>query len=123
MIVYVSIGSNMSDGESMVKTALRYLTTVLSGIRISSVYSTPSVSGDGRTYFNAVAAGQWSDSIELLNTLFKQYEVMAGRKPKQKSGGDVPLDLDIVMAGDSIIRPADYTREYFLIGYRELQCS
>lgn len=113
----------MPDGESKVKTALQYLKTILGCIRISSVYSTPSVSGDGRIYFNAVATGHWNDSVEQLNDTLKRYEAESGRVPGHKHGGDVTVDLDIVMADDIILRPTDASREYFLIGYRELHCS
>ena len=37
-----------------------------------------------------------------------------------KKKGDIPMDLDIIIWNDEIIREADYNQHYFQIGWQQL---
>lgn len=116
-IVYISIGSNISSGETQINQAFNFLREISSGIVKSEIYSTPSVCcGDDSIYFNAVAKCEIGD-ITTVNQILKSYEVKAGRI---KGSKDVVIDLDIVIADDEIIRTKDFNQEYFQIGYRQI---
>lgn len=81
---------------------------------------TPSVSNnDASVYYNAVACCQVDGdcSCDVLQDHLKHYEISAGRVRGAKN---VLIDLDLVVFDGKIVRPVDFSRNYFSIGYREL---
>lgn len=117
VVVYIGIGSNMPDGDKRITDALAFLSDHYAGFACSDVYNTPSVSlGDDSVYFNSVARCSVAD-LRCFEQEMKQYETACGRVHADKS---VVIDLDVVVAGDEILRPRDFGREYFQIGYRQL---
>lgn len=46
-----------------------------------------------------------------------EYENVCGRTPASKQTGEIPMDIDIIIWNDEIIRPNDYEHEYFKIGW------
>lgn len=116
---YISIGSNMPDGRRRVEEAIERLRREVTLLKVSAIYSTPSVSaGDNSIYFNAVALLQSSLSIEKLTEFFKRMEQEAGRTPASQN---VMLDIDIVVSGGTTMRPRDFARDYFTIGYNQIR--
>lgn len=113
----ISVGSNCHSARINVAKAIKYLSCVLAEYKSSSVYSTPSTKNDGTFYHNAVVGGFSDLSVSAFNSLLKTYEALNGRKHGDR---EVSIDLDIVMVDDIVIRPNDYSKDYFIIGYREL---
>lgn len=113
----ISVGSNTRRGASAVSEALDFLESRLERVCRSSVYSTPSVSGDGTTYFNAVARGYSHLSLEEMEAVCKDYEAKCGRVRGSK---DVEIDLDVVVFNSCVVRPRDAERAYFTIGVSQL---
>ena len=65
--VYISIGSNLSNGAENIENAFGFLRDNYENVVCSTIYSTPSVSiGDDSIYFNAVARCD-VDDIESSN--------------------------------------------------------
>lgn len=122
--VILGIGSNCGDSRGSVAEALDWLSTILEGFRASSIYSTPPYGHPGPLYMNAVAIGRWKGDVcagaGSLQMLCKEYEYVRGRDENSRRERLVPVDIDIVSAGGNILRPADWERDYFLQGYREL---
>ncbi len=117
IIAFLSIGSNLPDGAVHINRALDFLRENYSDVDCSDIYSTPSVTiGDDSVYFNAVAKCTVND-INALNAELKCYESECGRVRGQKS---IVIDLDIVITNDEILRPRDFSREYFQIGYTQI---
>ena len=115
--VYISIGSNLSNGAEHIENAFGFLRDNYENVVCSTIYSTPSVSiGDDSIYFNAVASCE-VDGVESTNINLKAYESRCGRIRGQK---DVVIDMDIVISDGQILRPRDYDREYFQIGYNQI---
>lgn len=115
--VYISIGSNLSNGAEHIENAFGFLRDNYENVVCSTIYSTPSVSiGDDSIYFNAVASCE-VDGVESTNINLKAYESRCGRIRGQK---DVVIDMDIVIADGQILRIRDYDREYFQIGYNQI---
>lgn len=115
--VYISIGSNLSNGAEHIENAFGFLRDNYENVVCSSIYSTPSISiGDDSIYFNAVASCE-VDGVESTNIDLKAYESRCGRIRGMK---DVVIDMDIVIADGQILRPRDYDREYFQIGYNKI---
>lgn len=116
--VVFSIGSNFSDRHASVSHGIDWLSTFLSDFRHSTIYATPDCHGSNREYLNAVAAGKTIISPEELDSLCKKYEAECGRDENMRKNGDVPVDIDLVVYDNRILRPNDYKREFFQIGYR-----
>lgn len=118
--VVLSFGSNVPDGRCRVERALRYVSEFVADMRASEIYSTPSVSGDGSIYLNAVATGYIDCGSGRLTALLKEYELKCGRDTSSRLRGEVPIDIDVVIFDGRILRPKDASREYFKIGYQRL---
>lgn len=116
----ISVGSNIVDGESAVADAVRWLQDCLSVEAISSIYSTPPLSGQGSNYFNLVARGVSSYSLDDFKVLSKEYELRYGRDDNSRRLGVVPIDIDVVVYNNDVVRPRDYEAEYFKIGFAEI---
>ncbi len=116
----IGFGSNAPDREKNVRRAIDYISERLTDVKVSSIYDTPAVSGDGSTYTNAVLHGRTSMSSEQLVTLLKDYETMEGRASSHEQEGVVVIDLDLVIYDSRILRPRDFERHYFNRGYSEL---
>lgn len=119
--VILSVGSNSGDRQSQVSAGAEWLKTLLSDTHISSIYSTGDCHGGPREYFNAVVRGMTSIDISILDNLCKEYEVSHGRTPEARRKGDVPIDIDIVVFNNQTIRSNDFCRDFFQIGYKQIQ--
>jgi len=118
--VAISVGSNCAGRKEFVAEALEWLSSVLTGFRSSSIYETDAEgSGSGR-YANAVVCGWYCGSVESLGNLCKEYERGHGRDGVMRSLGIVPVDIDVVICEGVILRPRDYSRRYFTVGYSQM---
>lgn len=121
LIYYISLGSNLPDGEVRISAALEWLSSYASSFTASSIYLTPSVSkSDKSMYFNAVARCVFPLPTKALVDLLKDYELRHGRDAEARRKGLVPVDLDIVVVNDTPVRSRDFNNDYFQIGYRQL---
>ena len=119
--VYLSLGSNFGDRRSNVENALLRMEEILKDVRKSEVYETKAVHGFGPAYFNAVIYGTTDLEYEEFNIFLKGYEKGCGRTPESKLRNEVVIDLDIVVWDNEIVRPIDFAREFFQMGYKEMQ--
>ncbi len=117
----ISIGSNTPDKARRIADALTWLALTFRDVRASEVYRTEEYHRRHPDYFNCVAEARTElDSAADVTALLKDFECRQGRTPQSKISGLVPVDLDLVIFNDSILRPHELEREYFLIGYRQL---
>lgn len=119
--VIMSVGSNCGDRSTNVSDGIRWLREILEDTRISTIYSTGDCHGGPRDYFNAVVKGKTTIAIERLEEMCKEYENAHGRTAEVRAVGDVPIDIDIVVYENIIVRPKDYRQQFFQIGYKQLQ--
>lgn len=119
--VVISIGSNVADARQRVADAIALLVEMLPNGYASEVYVTPGLSDPDRMYANAVVWGESVNAPEELGRRLKEMEYEFGRTPEMRSRGDVPLDLDIVIADGIILRPKDFNRHYFQLGWQSLR--
>lgn len=117
--IVVSVGSNSLDREEQMQKALEWLARELTDVFASEVYETPAFGG-GDPYLNAVLAGNTTESHDALNARLKDYELQSGRTPEVRSRGIVPIDIDIVIFDDKVLRPSDFARDFFRIGFEQL---
>lgn len=121
--VVIGLGSNFGDRRAAVEQAMKWLSEKLIDMRSSKIYETPAFGDSGAPYMNAVVTGYYRNlcSLETLEKACKRYEIDHGRDDYARSNKFVPIDIDIVMAGHQILRPADFSRSFFRIGYYELE--
>lgn len=117
--VVVSVGSNSEDRREQMLRALQWLSLELHDVCASGIYETPAYGG-GDPYLNAVLSGNTEDSPEDLNSRFKDYELRSGRTAQTRSKGIVPIDIDLVIYDDDVLRPSDFLRDFFRIGFSAL---
>lgn len=117
--IAIGIGSNTPDGAAQVDAACRWLATAFADVRYSESYLTPGVGVRcaGMTYRNAVATGRTQFSADEVTRMLKEYESSHGR---DREVPDVPIDLDLVIYGEEILRPGDFKHMYFQKGYLQL---
>ena len=73
--------------------------------------------GGFREYINAVLSGYTLLTPLELDTKCKQFELEHGRTLEARKAGNVAIDIDLVIYGNDILRPKDFAREFFKIGY------
>lgn len=116
--IILSLGSNLADGQAHVAAAIEWLESVGCQCEVSSIYSSPSINGDGTMYFNAVVRGLFQCDADELSVKCKEYEATHGRV--HVKGMPVSIDIDVVVCNDCILRPKDASRYYFTRGVKEL---
>nr|MBD5376576.1 2-amino-4-hydroxy-6-hydroxymethyldihydropteridine diphosphokinase [Bacteroides sp.] len=116
----VGIGSNTTDREFRMQSAIEALCGKFTDANVSAVYETQAVNGHDAPYFNAVFSGMTTMTMEDVIVWLKEQERLAGRNELENIEGQVHLDLDLVIWDGRIVRPADFDRTYFNIGYRQL---
>lgn len=119
--IYLSLGSNYGDRAENVEHALLRMEEILTDFKKSEVYETKAVHGFGPAYFNAVVFGNTELDYNRFNSIIKRYERDCGRTPDAKIRNEVIIDIDIVIWDGEIIRPTDFSREFFQIGYKEIK--
>lgn len=117
--VWLSIGSNHPDAVSFVDSAVGMLEPLLSNWKMCEPYTTPAINGVDPDYLNAVVFGEWAGDEKELNRLFKEIEDRLGRSRNDRH--IVEIDLDLVCFDDEVLRPKDFSREYFARGFRALK--
>lgn len=118
----ISLASNTPDKQAQMRTAFEELHEMGIIAETSSIYETaPYGNPRQKNYLNAVAQVSTSIGYNELHEILKKQEQAHGRTPESKQTGEIPLDIDIVVWNGEILRPQDYTRDYFKIGLEELR--
>lgn len=110
------IGSNVSKACQKIEKAVDRLTDY--GIIVNSRSCIYSVS---MPYYNCVARISTELDISALVALTKEIESDMGRTRAMKSMTMVPIDIDVVVYDEIMVRPADYSADYFRFGYSSLE--
>ena len=127
--VFLSLGSNLGDRAANLRRALAELASASLEVRqVSSFYKTQPVDFGAQPWFlNCVAeVGTLLMPMQLLRTL-KTIERALGRRPGVPRGPR-PIDIDILLYGDLVMRSAALTipharmseRRFVLVPLREL---
>lgn len=120
-VVVIGIGSNAGDATFNVQQAIEWLLERLSKASVSPVYQTEAFGKpDAAPYTNAVLTGSTDLPLDEFVASLKEYERTFGRDFAARANDIVPVDLDVVMWEGRILRPTDFSRSYFNIGYRHL---
>ena len=100
-IVYLALGSNLSDRKAMIQKAISHLNTQdIKILKISTIIETDPVGGPAQNkYLNAVLKAQTYFSAEDLLTITKAIEIKIGRIKKVVNGPRL-IDIDILLYDD-----------------------
>lgn len=118
--VHVALGSNLDGRETHLRQALRDLNALegLSELVCSSLYETaPMGPQDQPDYLNAVCRFRYAGTARQLMEQLQRIEQEHGRQLDGRRWGARPLDLDIVLFGEQLIREPDLVVPH--LGLRE----
>jgi len=121
-IVYIGLGSNLSDPLQQIKLAVEALSNIKSSqlSKVSSLYfSRPMGPQDQPDYMNAVAAITTLLSPLALLDALQAIENNAGRVRKDNRWGARILDLDIILFNNQIINNERLTVPHYGLELRE----
>lgn len=118
--VVIGLGSNTADRHAMMHEAVAYLVGMLENVIVSEIYPTEPECEAKHPYLNAVVSGETDLGRDELSEAMKNYERRNGRTDEGKLRDIIPIDLDLVVYGEDVLRPDDFKREYFTTGYRQL---
>ncbi len=108
----VSIGSN-EERERQMALAREWLRGLYPDVRFSEELETEPLFLSRKALFsNQLASFSSPSSPEQVVAQLMQIERDAGRTPEMKLQERVPLDLDLLVAGDLILRPKEMERDY-----------
>lgn len=119
-IILVAIGSNRRHARhgaprGVVRAAIAALPTLACRVvAISPIIETLPLGPGSRRYANAVVALDWAHGLPALLAHLKAMERDFGRR-RGRRWGDRVLDLDIIAAGDAVVRTRTLT-----VPHREL---
>jgi len=106
--VVIALGSNFGDRLHNLRRAIDELGRVISIVRISSVYETEPVGEvlDQRDFLNACVRVDTALEPEALLDACKAVERELGREPGGVRHGPRPIDVDVLLFGDTEHRSA-----------------
>ena len=118
--VVISIGSNSEDCKIQMESAIQHLKSTFSNVVASTAYETLALNGKDASYLNAVAVAETDMTFDDATMILKQWEKTCGRTPESKLKGIIPIDLDIVVWNNEVVREKDYSYSFFTQGYNQL---
>ena len=121
-IIYIGIGTNLEDGETVLQWAKRHLIQSFGGQqRYSTPQRTEPVDFPGSQMFtNQVALIETSVSPTLIRSLLKDLECQFGRTPEDKAKGLVRIDLDLLCLDGQVLKVKDWNRADVVAACAEL---
>lgn len=116
----LSLGSNSEDREYQMDLAFRHLKSAFDGVESSAIYETDALNGKDAPYLNSVVVGFTNMEYNEMVECMKKWEKQCGRTSDSKHKGIIPIDIDVVVWNNTIVRDKDYNMPYFIRGYQEL---
>lgn len=101
--VYVSLGSNIDPEQNLVLAA-EALRQRFGEVSLSSVYRSQAVGFEGPPFLNLVAGFETTLPPEAVVTMLRNIEDWHGRDRDAPKFSSRPLDLDLLLYGDEVIR-------------------
>ncbi len=110
-ICIISIGSN-TDAISNIQKAHKLLIRAYPSIRFSLLKETAPINMQRNlaNFYNQIARIETEQELEEIATALKIIERFCGRKPTDKEQEIIPIDIDLLAYGDTILKPLDFAR-------------
>ena len=104
--VILCLGSN-TDCEANLKSAVSLLRAYFGSIRFSeAIYTEPIGLSDSGLFLNQVAVAGTNASLEEVRRAVKK--------------GKIPIDIDLLLWNGTILKPADWEKEYVQLLFRSV---
>lgn len=114
---YIILAGTTYD-EDRARSLRELILEALPEARLTEAMTSEDAKGSGRLYRNALLILDSREEPDVLARRMKELEERAGRV--HTPGGEVALDLDVVLCDDRVLRPTDYTAPYFQSLYHRL---
>jgi 2-amino-4-hydroxy-6-hydroxymethyldihydropteridine diphosphokinase len=101
--VYLGIGSNVAR-EANIAGALESLRERFAPLSVSPVYESKAVGFDGPRFHNLVVGFDTDLELLALHGELSEVEHCHGRRPQAPHNAPRPLDLDILLYGNRVLR-------------------
>lgn len=101
--VYLGIGSNVAR-EANIAGALESLRERFAPLTVSPVYESKAVGFDGPRFHNLVVGFDTDLELLALHGKLSEVEHCHGRRPEAPRNAPRPLDLDILLYGNRVLR-------------------
>lgn len=106
------MGSN-TDCEANLNATDALLRDYFETIRFSeAIYTEPIGMPDSGLFLNQVAVAATEAPLEEVKQAVKEMEKRLGRMPDSKQKGMIPIDIDLLQWNGTILKPADWEKEY-----------
>ena len=100
--VVVSLGSNI-ERETNLRIAVTHLRTFYPGISFSPVFKSDAVGFNGPYFLNLVGVFDSDHPAHMLVEQLHDVEACQGRQRTQDSLTSRPIDIDLLLYGDSVL--------------------
>lgn len=114
---YIVLAGTTYSGEEA-RRVRELILEALPEARLTEAMTSEDAKGSGRLYRNALLILDSREEPDVLARRMKELEERAGRV--RTPGGEVALDLDVVLCDGQVLRPTDYATPYFQTLYRRL---
>ncbi len=104
--VYLALGANLGDRERNLAVALRRLEPLVRIEAVSSLYETDPVPEGQPPYLNAACRAVTGLQPRALLRHLQEVERELGRRPPQADWGPRPIDIDLLLYGDTVLEEA-----------------
>ncbi|KAA3638178.1 MAG: 2-amino-4-hydroxy-6-hydroxymethyldihydropteridine diphosphokinase [Proteobacteria bacterium] len=103
MRYYLSLGSNLNR-RAHLTCAIRFLQASFGHVTCSPVYQSPAYGFVGPDFYNMVVAFDSVFTPLALKKWLRQLEYACGRSQQQSRFSNRYLDMDILLAGDGVLK-------------------
>ena len=118
--IILCLGSNVEKERNM-ECAVHLLRTHFISIRFSAPMLTEPINcNSAESFLNQVAVLYSDQDIDSIKAILKQIERSLGRKPEDKIKGLIPIDIDLLQFNETVLKPADLSRDYVIKGLQSL---
>lgn len=105
--VTIMLGSNTGDRKANLDNAVKALSGHVDRIAVTRDIDNPDFTGRGPDYLNRLLTGTTTLPLPGLKAALKETETVLGRD--RTTPRLVAIDIDIVVYGDEIVKPSEYT--------------
>lgn len=121
--VVICIGSNF-DANINIEKAKAVLERELGSIAFANQTESKAINWSKQCVFtNQVGYLETDKEFDYIKQLTKQIERDLGRNAEQRALGNMPMDIDIIIWNDAILKPDDLNQTYIRSAIRSLESS
>lgn len=110
--IIISIGSNYNAHENMSYAKKKLSAMLGKQTRFTKEIWTDPIGIDSGRFINCVCVSATTHTLPQITRAFKQLEKRCERSKKNDSQNKIPLDIDILLYGNTKLHADDWEREY-----------